>query len=69
MGIVEGYPNESKECYACTFMIQTVSKKRLDRCGNKKTGYFDIKISDEQMTAICHKINEINYNKIRNVDK
>lgn len=69
LGIVEGYPNESKECYACTFMIQTVSKKRLDRCGNKKTGYFDIKISDEQMTAICHKINEINYNKIRNVDK
>ena len=69
LGIVEGYPDESKECYACTFMLQTVSKKRLDRCGNKKDGYFDIKISDEQMKAICNKINEITYSTVKNVDK
>jgi hypothetical protein len=24
LGVVEGYPDESKECYACTFMLQTV---------------------------------------------
>lgn len=64
LGIVEGYPEESKECYACTFMLQTVSKKRLNRCGNKENGYFDIKISDKQMKAICDKINEITYNCI-----
>lgn len=49
LGEIYGYPNESKECYACTFMIQTVSKKRLDRCGNKTEGYFNLTISDEQM--------------------
>ncbi len=62
--MVEGYPDESKECYACTFMLQTVSKKRLDRCGNKRHGYFDIKISDQQMKQICDKINDIVYNHI-----
>ena len=36
IGKIEGYPDDSKECYACTFMIQSVSKKRLDRFGNKK---------------------------------
>lgn len=65
LGCVEGYPGDSKECYACTFMLQTVSKKRLDRCGNKNTGYFKIKISDEQMKAICDKVNEITYNNIK----
>lgn len=69
LGIVDGYPDESKECYACTFMLQTVSKKRLDRCGNKQNGYFDIKISNEQMELICNKINEITYNDIKGVDK
>lgn len=64
LGIVEGYPEDSKECYACAFMLQTVSKKRLNRCGNKENGYFDIKISDKQMKAICDKINEITYNCI-----
>ena len=64
LGVVEGYPDESKECYACTFMLQTVSKKRLDRCGNKRHGYFDIKISDQQMKQICDKINDIVYNHI-----
>lgn len=62
LGVVEGYPEESKECYACPFMLQTVSKKRLDRCGNKQNGYFDIKISNDQMKAICDKINQITYN-------
>lgn len=69
LGIVEGYPEESKECYACTFMLQTVSKKRLDRCGNKKNGYFDIKISDNQMNMICNKIDEITHNRIKSIYK
>ena len=66
LGIIEGYPSESKECYACTFMIQSVSKKRLSRYGNDETGHFDIKVSDEQMKAICNKLEDIAYNKIRN---
>lgn len=65
LGKVEGYPNDSKECYACTFMIQTVSKKRLSRCGNKTDGYFNIKISNDQMDLICNKINELTYNKVK----
>lgn len=69
LGMVEGYPDESKECYACVFMLQSVSKKRLDRCGNKRDGYFEIKISNDQMNAICNKINEITYNKVKGVDK
>ena len=69
LGVVSGYPNESKECYACVFMLQTVSKKRLDRCGNKTTGYFNIKISDEQMKSICDKINKITYHTIKDIDK
>lgn len=69
LGIVEGYPDDSKECYACTFMLQTVSKKRLDRCGNKREGYFDIKISNVQMESICNKISEITYNNVKSVDK
>lgn len=69
LGEIYGYPNESKECYACTFMIQTVSKKRLDRCVNKTEGYFNLTISDEQMEKICDKLNEITYNNIKNIDK
>ena len=66
LGVIEGYPKESKECYACVFMAQSVSKKRLSRYGDKKTGeYFDIKISDEQMEAVCNKLADITYNKIR----
>ena len=45
-------------------MIQSVSKKRLDRCGNKKDGYFQIKVTDKQMKMVCDKISEITYNKI-----
>ena len=26
LGIINGFPDETKECYACTFMIQSVSK-------------------------------------------
>lgn len=69
LGEVAGYPHDSKECYACTFMLQTVSKKRLDRCGTKIDGYFNVVISDEQMKKICDKINEITYNDIKGVDK
>lgn len=29
LGVVDGYPDDSKECYACTFMLQTVSKKTI----------------------------------------
>lgn len=43
IGKIEGYPDDSKECYACTFMIQSVSKKRLDRCGNKKMVTFKLR--------------------------
>lgn len=64
LGVIEGYPNESKECYACTFMLQSVSKKRLSRYGNDTIGYFDIKVSDTQMKSICNKLEEIVYNKV-----
>lgn len=66
LGEIKGYPNDCKECYACTFLIQSVSKKRLDRCGNSKNGYFNIEISDEQMAKICNKIKDITYNTIDN---
>ena len=69
LGLVEGYPDENKECYACTFLVSSVSKKRLDRCGNKTDGYFDIKITDDQMLKICDKIKEIADNKVKVVDK
>ncbi len=69
LGMVKGYPDENKECYACTFMLTSVSKKCLDRCGNKTNGYFDIKISDEQMKNICDKIKEIADNKVKVLDK
>lgn len=64
LGVIEGYPNESKECYACPFLIQSVSKKRLDRCGNRKDGYFELIISDEKMKEISNKISDIAYNNI-----
>lgn len=64
LGEIEGYPIESKECYACTFMLQTVSKKRLSRYGANKEEKINIKISDEQMKKICDKILQITYNNI-----
>ena len=67
LGIIDGYPEECKECYACTFMLQSVSKKRLSRYGDDKQGYFDIKLSDDQMQKICINISEIAYNKVDKV--
>lgn len=64
LGIIDGFPEESKECYACTFMIQSVSKKRLSRYGNDKKGYYDIKLSNEQMKRICNNLSQIAYNSI-----
>ena len=66
MGVIEGFPDETKECYACTFMIQSVSKKRLSRYGDDKKGYFDIKLSNEQMKKICNNLAHIAYNRKRN---
>lgn len=56
--------DENKECYACTFMLQSVSKKRLSRYGNNEKGHFDIKISNEQMKKICNNIAQIAYNTL-----
>lgn len=65
IGVVKGYPEEKgKECYACVFMMQSVSKKRLDRYGNKKDGYFELVITNDQMKLISDKISDIAYNKI-----
>ena len=67
LGIIEGYPNENKECYACTFMLQTVSKKRLTKYGKSKGTHYKIKITDEQMKKICDKVSEITYNNITKI--
>ena len=67
LGVIEGYPHENKECYACTFMLQTVSKKRLSQYGKNKGVHYDIKITDEQMKKICDKISEITYNNIAKI--
>ena len=64
LGAIEGYPEETKECYACTHMLQTVSKKRLSRYGQNKGDKFNIKISDEQMKKISDKVSQIAYNDI-----
>ena len=62
LGIIDGFPKETKECYACTFMVQSVSKKRLSRYGDSKKGYYDIKITHEQMKKICDNLSRITYN-------
>ncbi|MBR4061589.1 MAG: type II toxin-antitoxin system PemK/MazF family toxin [Clostridia bacterium] len=67
LGTIEGYPNENKECYACTFMLQTVSKKRLTKYGKNKGVHYKIKITDEQMKKICDKVSEITYNNITKI--
>ena len=67
LGVIEGYPHENKECYACTFMLQTVSKKRLSQYGKNKGVHYDIKITDEQMKKICDKVSEITYNNIAKI--
>ena len=45
-------------------MIQSVSKKRLSRYGNTKKGYYDIKLSNEQMKRVCNNLSQIAYNSI-----
>lgn len=65
LGYIDGFPDEIKECYACTFMIQSVSKKRLSRYGNNAKGYFNIKLSNEQMKKICNNLSQIAYNTIK----
>lgn len=67
LGTIEGYPHENKECYACTFMLQTVSKKRLMKYGKNKGTHYKIKITDEQMKKICDKVSEITYNNITKI--
>jgi uncharacterized protein YifN (PemK superfamily) len=71
LGIIEGFPEEVKECYACTFMIQSVSKKRLSRYGDSTIGYYDIRLSDEQMKKIATNLSQIAYNTLEteSVDK
>lgn len=64
LGEIEGFPSETKECYACTFMLQSVSKKRLAKYGKNKGIQYNIKISDEQMKKICDKVSQISYNSI-----
>lgn len=64
LGVVKGVDLEEdeKECYACVFMLHTVSKKRLSKCKNSEGVKHNVKISDEQMKNICDKIVEITYN-------
>lgn len=64
LGEIEGFPSEIKECYACTFMLQTVSKKRLTKYGKNKGVHYNIKLSDGQMKKICDKVSQITYNNI-----
>jgi len=64
LGTIAGFPESSKECYACTFMLHSVSKKRLSRFGDNKKGYYDIKLTDSQMDKICNKICNIANNTI-----
>lgn len=64
LGIIDGFPEETKECYACVFMLQSVSKKRLSRYGDDEKGYFDIKLSNDQMKKVCNKLSHIAYNTI-----
>lgn len=56
LGVIDNFPEETKECYACTFMLQSVSKKRLSRYGNQQKGYYNIKLSNEQMSKICNNL-------------
>lgn len=53
IGEVHGFPNEAKECYANVSAIQSVSKKRLSKYGDKQNGlYYDLYLDDCQMLKI-----------------
>lgn len=45
-------------------MIQSVSKKRLSRYGNQEKGFYDIRLTNEQMKRICNNLSQIAYNSI-----
>lgn len=70
IGEVTGFPKEDKECYANVSGIQSISKKRLDRCGNKANGYFDIILTTPQMKLIYNNIvsNIINEETVDNAN-
>lgn len=58
IGEVTGFPDEDKVCFANISGLQSVSKKRLNRCGNKKEGYFDVVLSPAQLELIKSNIIE-----------
>lgn len=49
-------------------MIQSVSKKRLSRYGNQEKGFYDIRLTNEQMKRICNNLSQIAYNSIEKAD-
>jgi uncharacterized protein YifN (PemK superfamily) len=51
-------PNEKKPSYAMIHQMQVVSKKRLDRCGDKKNGYYEVELTNPQMDLIDKAIKE-----------
>ena len=57
IGLVEGFPLECKECFAFIGGIQSVSKKRLSKYGDKKEKiYYEIVLSKNQMDLINENI-------------
>ncbi|MCL1820354.1 MAG: type II toxin-antitoxin system PemK/MazF family toxin [Oscillospiraceae bacterium] len=59
LGFVTGFPDEEKECYACISFLKSMSKKRLNRCGNKSNGFFEIKLTTNQITSIREGVKNI----------
>jgi len=49
LGNIDGFPGDSKECHACVSFMKSISKKQLNRCGNKKDGYFKVKLNEAQI--------------------
>lgn len=56
LGVLNDLPQDKKPCYAMVNHIQVISKKRLNSFGNKKEGYIDLKLSNEQMKLIDNTI-------------
>lgn len=52
IGVIDGFPDKHLENLACVSLIKTVSKRRLARYGDKQKGYYDLKLSPEQMKKI-----------------